>query len=257
MELRDYQVEISKKAVNILKEKKIVYLAMAPRCGKTLTALNVCKLYGAKNVLFLTKKKAISSIQNDYYSFGFEFKITVINDEQLENINNSYDLIIHDEHHRFGAFPKPSKRVKEYKLKYSFLPMIFLSGTPAAESYSQMFHQFWVSSYTPFNQYGSFYKWSKTFVNVKPKHLGHGVVNDYSDAKKDLIDLVIDPYILKYTQKESGFESKVNEHVIYIPELCQNLILKLKKDKVIVGNNFSRFGSKINAENTPIRKWHD
>jgi len=235
MKLRDYQIDLSEQAVNILKEKKIVYLAMEPRCGKTLTALNVCKLYGAKNVLFLTKKKAISSIENDYYSFGFDFKITIINDEQLENINNSFDLIIHDEHHRFGAFPKPSKRVKEYKLKYSFLPMIFLSGTPAAESYSQMFHQFWVSSHTPFKQYGSFYKWSKTFVNVKPKHLGHGVVNDYSDAKKDLIDLVIDPYILKYTQKESGFESKVNEQVIYIPELCQKLILKLKKDKVIVG----------------------
>ena len=233
--LRDYQSEFANKAYLILKEKKIVYLAMEPRCGKTATALETCRLYGAKNVLFLTKKKAISSIQNDYYSFGFKFKITVINDEQLENINNSFDLIIHDEHHRFGAFPKPSKRVKEYKLKYSFLPMIFLSGTPAAESYSQMFHQFWVSSYTPFKQYGSFYKWSKTFVNVKPKHLGHGVVNDYSDAKKDLIDLVIDPYILKYTQKESGFESKVNEHVIYIPELCQNLISKLKKDKVIVG----------------------
>jgi hypothetical protein len=233
--LRDYQSEFANKAYLILKEKKIVYLAMEPRCGKTATALETCRLYGAKNVLFLTKKKAISSIQNDYYSFGFDFKITVINDEQLENINNSFDLIIHDEHHRFGAFPKPSKRVKEYKLKYSFLPMIFLSGTPAAESYSQMFHQFWVSSYTPFKQYGSFYKWSKTFVNVKPKHLGHGVVNDYSDAKKDLIDLVIDPYILKYTQKESGFESKVNEHVIYIPELCQNLISKLKKDKVIVG----------------------
>jgi hypothetical protein len=233
--LRDYQIEFANKAYLILKEKKIVYLAMEPRCGKTATALETCRLYGAKNVLFLTKKKAISSIENDYYSFGFDFKITVINDEQLENINNSYDLIIHDEHHRFGAFPKPSKRVKEYKLKYSFLPMIFLSGTPAAESYSQMFHQFWVSSYTPFTQYGNFYKWSKTFVNVKPKHLGHGVVNDYSDAKKDLIDLVIDPYILKYTQKESGFESKVNEHVIYIPELCQNLISKLKKDKIIVG----------------------
>ena len=140
--LRDYQVEISQKAVNILRDKKLVYLICEVRVGKTLMALNTAKLYGAKNVLFLTKKKAISSIQNDYYSFGFKFKITIINDEQLENINNSFDLIIHDEHHRFGAFPKPSKRVKEYKLKYSFLPMIFLSGTPAAESYSQMFHQF-------------------------------------------------------------------------------------------------------------------
>ena len=235
MELRDYQIDIANKGLKILKEKRIVYLAMEVRCGKTLTALKLAELYGAKNVLFLTKKKAISSIQNDYKNFGFDFKITIINDEQLENINDTFDLVIHDEHHRFSAFPKPSKRVKEYKLKYSFVPMIFLSGTPAAESYSQMFHQFWVSSYTPFTQYGNFYKWSKTFVNVKPKHLGHGVVNDYTDAKKDLIDLVIDPYILKYTQKESGFESKVNEHVIYIPDLCQKLISKLKKDKVIIG----------------------
>jgi hypothetical protein len=233
--LRDYQIDLANKGLNILKEKRLVYLAMQVRTGKTLTALKLAELYGAKNVLFLTKKKAISSIQNDYNNFGFDFKITIINDEQLENINDTFDLVIHDEHHRFGAFPKPSKRVKEYKLKYSFLPMIFLSGTPAAESYSQMFHQFWVSSFTPFTQYGNFYKWSKTFVNVKPKHLGHGVVNDYSDAKKDLIDLVIEPYILRYTQKESGFESKVNEHVIYIPELCQKLISKLKNDKVIIG----------------------
>jgi hypothetical protein len=236
MELRDYQIDLSKKAVNILKEKKIVYLQFSVRVGKTATALETCKLYGAKKVLFLTKKKAISSIESDYKDFGFTFDLTVINNESLQKItDNDFDLVIQDEAHSMGAFPKPSKRTKDFKLRFSFLPMIFLSGTPAAESYSQMFHQFWVSSYTPFTQYGNFYKWSKTFVNVKPKHLGHGVVNDYTDAKKDLIDLVIEPYILKYTQKESGFESKVNEHVIYIPELCQKLISKLKKDKIIIG----------------------
>ena len=232
--LRDYQVDLSKKAVDILKDKRIVYLAMQVRTGKTLTALHTAHLYGAKNVLFLTKKKAISSIESDYKNFGYSFNITIVNDEQLPKIESNYDLIIHDEHHRFGAFPKPSQRVKEFKLKFSRIPMIFLSGTPAAESYSQMFHQFWVSGYTPFKEV-NFYKWAKTYVNVKQKQLGYAIVNDYSDAKIDLIDAVIQPYILKFTQEESGFESKVNEHVIYYPTLCRNLIERLEKDLIIEG----------------------
>ena len=232
--LRDYQVDLSKKAVNILREKKIVYLAMQVRTGKTLTALHTAHLYGAKNVLFLTKKKAISSIESDYKNFGYSFNITIVNDEQLPKIECNYDLIIHDEHHRFGAFPKPSQRVKEFKLKFSRIPMIFLSGTPAAESYSQMFHQFWVSGYTPFKEV-NFYKWAKTYVNVKQKQLGYAIVNDYSDAKVEAIDKVIEPYILKFTQEESGFESKVNEHVIYYPTLCRNLIERLEKDLIIEG----------------------
>ena len=232
--LRDYQLELSHKACGILKDKRIVYLAMQVRTGKTLTALHTAHLYGAKNVLFLTKKKAISSIERDYENFGYSFNITIVNDEQLPKIESNYDLIIHDEHHRFGAFPKPSQRVKEFKLKFSRIPMIFLSGTPAAESYSQMFHQFWVSGYTPFKEV-NFYKWAKTYVNVKQKQLGYAIVNDYSDAKIDLIDAVIQPYILKFTQEESGFESKVNEHVIYYPTLCRNLIERLEKDLIIEG----------------------
>lgn len=234
MILRDYQLELSHKACGILKDKRIVYLAMQVRTGKTLTALHTAHLYGAKNVLFLTKKKAISSIESDYKNFGYSFNITIVNDEQLPKIESKYDLIIHDEHHRFGAFPKPSQRVKEFKLKFSRIPMIFLSGTPAAESYSQMFHQFWVSGYTPFKEV-NFYKWAKTYVNVKQKQLGYAIVNDYSDAKIDLIDAVIQPYILKFTQEESGFESKVNEHVIYYPTLCRNLIERLEKDLIIEG----------------------
>jgi hypothetical protein len=234
MFLRDYQNEISHKACGILKEKRIVYLMMQVRTGKTLTALETAKLYGANNVLFLTKKKAISSIESDYKNFGYTFNLTVTNDEQLANIEGNYDLIIHDEHHRFGAFPKPSKRVKEFKLKFSRVPMIFLSGTPASESYSQMYHQFWVSSYSPFKDV-NFYKWSKTFVNVKQKNMGYAMINDYSDAKIALIDEVIQPYIIKFTQEQSGFESKVKEHVIYYPTLCRNLIERLEKDLIIEG----------------------
>jgi len=205
--LRDYQVDLSKKAVNILKEKKIVYLFFQVRTGKSATALETCRLYGAKKVLFLTKKKAIGSIESDYKDFGFTFDLTVINNESLQKVtDNDFDIVIQDEAHSMGAFPKPSNRTKDFKLRFSRVPMILLSGTPSAESYSQWYHQFWLSAYNPFAQYKNFYQWSKTFVNVKQRQLGHGLINDYSDAKIDLIDAVIQPYILKFTQEESGFE---------------------------------------------------
>ena len=63
MKLRNYQIELSEKGCDILSELGIVYFAMEVRTGKTLTALNTAQLFGAKNVLFLTKKKAIGSIK--------------------------------------------------------------------------------------------------------------------------------------------------------------------------------------------------
>lgn len=235
--LRDYQIELSEKAVKILRLKNIVYLSMEVRTGKTLTSLNTAKLYGAKNVLFLTKKKAISSIEKDYELFNFPFDLTVINDESMSKVGGNFDLIIHDEHHRFGSFPKPSKGTQDFKQRFSKLPMIFLSGTPASESYSQFFHQFWISDFSPFIQYKNFYSWAKIFVDVKLKYVSYGTVNDYSNAKKDIIDEFIQPYILKFTQQESGFETKVNEKIIYFKSCNKYIIEKLKKDKVIEGKN--------------------
>lgn len=239
MELRWYQKEKSQKAVEILKQKGIVYLAMEVRCGKTLTALETADLYGAKRVLFLTKKKAISSIQSDYEKMGYQFELCVMNDESMHKIDFNPDLVIHDEHHRFGAFPKPGKYTKMFKLKYGHLPMIFLSGTPSPESYSQLYHQFWVSSNHPFRQWPSFYKWANHFVNKKERYLGHGKVTDYSDAKKELIDKFLDPYMITFTQSEAGFETKVNEHILTVKmrDRTYQMIDRLKKDLVIQGKD--------------------
>lgn len=237
--LRDYQLDLSQKAYIILREKKIVYLAMAPRCGKTLTALNTCELFGAKSVLFVTKKKAISSIEKDYASMPFSFDLVVVNTESIHRINGTFDVVISDEHHKYGSYSKPSKGTKEFKQRYSHLPLIFLSGTPTPESFSQIYHQFFVSKYTPFYQYPTFFKWASVFVNVKQKQLGYAIVKDYSDAKKELIEPVIAPYMITYSQEQSGFVSKVNEHIIYVDmkESTYALIKRLKKDLVVQGKN--------------------
>ena len=235
MKLRDYQIKLSAQAAEILEHKKIVYLAMEVRTGKTLTALNTAKIFGAKKVLFLTKKKAISSIQFDYDNFGFDFDLTIINDESLHLIEGSFDLIIHDEHHRFGAFPKPNKVAVLFKKRYSKLPMIFLSGTPTPESHSQWFHQFWVSDHSPFKQYTNFYKWAVDYVDIKQRNIGYAVIKDYSTANEQLIRRATQHYIITFTQAQAGFTTSVKEMVLECEMLpiTKLIIDKLKKDLVV------------------------
>ena len=72
MNLREYQEEIVNKASELIGAFRFVYLAMEVRTGKTLTSLSIAQRVGAKRVLFLTKKKAISSIEDDYFNFGFD-----------------------------------------------------------------------------------------------------------------------------------------------------------------------------------------
>ena len=238
IELRTYQKEISAKAVDILKSKKIVYLAMEVRTGKTLTALQTANDYGAKKVLFLTKLKARKSIQDDYNALNPNFEIVIINNESLHKVtDNVFDLLISDEHHRVSAFPKPNKTAKSIKQRFGHLPMIFLSGTPAIESGSQWYHSFWVSNYSPFNFSPNFYKFANNFVNIRLKYLGKMQVRDYHDSIDTKIMPIIEPYILRYTQQQAGFTAEISEQVLYcdIPDYLQQLRNKLLKDNIIEG----------------------
>jgi hypothetical protein len=236
--LRDYQEDISKKASHILRDKGMVYLCMSVRTGKTLTSLETARLFGAKRVLFLTKKKAISSIESDYINFGYDkhFELFVHNDESMHKIDGKFDLVIHDEHHRFGSFPKPSLGAKTYKKMFGHLPAIFLSGTPSPENYSQFYHQFWCSLFSPFKEI-NFYKWAANYVNIKMKHLGYAQVKDYTDADINKIMSVIKPYIITFTQEQAGFTSEIEEEVLKVKmksstyEMCD----RLRKDLVIEG----------------------
>lgn len=237
--LRDYQLEIAKKGVEILTNNNLVYLAMEVRTGKTITSLEIAKLYGAKNVLFLTKKKAIKSILSDYNKFGYTFNINVINNESLHLDNGNYDLIISDEHHRCGTYPKPNKVTKLIRQRFLTLPMIFLSGTPHPESFSQIYHQFWVSAYSPFKEWNTFYKFASVFVNITQKNFGYAKVNDYSDCKYDKIKPFMENLFITYTQQQAGFTTEVKENILRVKmsDYTYSLIERLKKDKVVQGKN--------------------
>ena len=239
MKLRDYQDTISTEAVGILKRKNLVFLAMEVRTGKTITAFETCKKLKIKKVLFITKKKAISSIEKDYWYYRDDFKLTIINRENLHNlIVNDFDVVIIDEVHGYSSYPKPSKYFKDVRERFGKLPLILLSGTPTPESYSQFYHIFQLSVYGPFKEYKTFYKWAEKFVNIKPRNLGYAVANDYSDAVKSKFYGMIKHFILTYTQKESGFEANINEMILEVEmkPITYQIINKLKKDLVVTSS---------------------
>lgn len=234
--LRDYQIEISDNAVEKLRKFKIVYLAMQVRTGKTLTAFATAYKYGATKVLFVTKKKAISDIISQANEIGFSFDvIDVTNYEQLHNYQAIYDMVIIDEAHSIGAFPKPTNRTKALKEICKNTPIIYLSGSPSPESFSQLYHQFWVSSYSPFKDWANFYKWAKDgFVDIKQKRFNGLLVNDYKNANLEKIKEITDDLFINFSQEEAGFTSFVDETILYVkmmPEVYK-LADYLKKHKI-------------------------
>ena len=239
---RDYQSDIIGRATNILKAKNFVYLAMEVRTGKTLTSLGICEKINAENVLFLTKKKAIQSISDDYDLLcPIGFSLFTINYESMHKAPNiKWDVIICDESHSLGAFPKPNKRAKGVRdlIVKTGAKVILLSGTPTPESYSQMYHQVYGIKGNPFATFKNFYRFCDRFVNVKERKINGLMIRDYSNGMQSILDAV-KPFTISLTQKEAGFVTETTEDVLEVKMLdtTYNLANKLKKDLVVEGSD--------------------
>ena len=234
IQLRDYQEEAAIKGIEILNRFKILILNYEVRTGKTHIALHIAKRY--KNVLFVTKKKAISSIDNDYKNAEHSFKITIINYESLHKISGCFDLVIVDESHSIGAYPKPSKRTKQLKTLVKN-DLILLTGTLMPESNSQIYHQLWISNYSPFNVYTNFYKFFNDYGIPEVIYTTYGQSKSYKNLPYERISSKIEPIKLSKTQSEIGFKSSISENFLYVDLLPKTLqiIKQLKKDLVVQG----------------------
>ena len=239
IEFRDYQHDIIKIGSEIIEDFGFVYLAMEVRTGKTLTSLGIAERINSSNVLFLTKKKAISSIERDYEMLNPPYNLTVTNYENLHKIENTdWDLIICDEAHSMGAFPKPSKRAVQVKdlIKKTMANVILLSGTPTPESYSQMYHQVYGIPKNPFKEFSNFYKFCNNFVKVSTKMINGLIIKDYSKGLDTIVEEMA-PFTINYTQQEAGFMTETTEEVfeVELKESTYKLINKLKRDLIVEG----------------------
>lgn len=280
MILRDYQEPVADQAVELLKKYNIAYIAGQMRTGKTPVSLFVAERFGAKNVLFFSKKKALVDIQKHYDKGEFHYNFIALNYEKLKAYQDydkegkplayrcgefhkdylSPDLVILDEAHSLGQFPVPANKVKQIQLISLLCPVLFLSGTPTPESYSQLYHQFKVSSFSPFLSWKTFYKWASGFqvkikcddgsitvnnfpgfVTVKHKYLYNRQINDYSNANKEMIDSLTKHLFITMTQKDAGFEQTVEDVILTVKMKDSTVLLanKLLKDRVIRANDGS------------------
>ena len=236
---RTYQQRIINQGREVLNKYRFVYLAMEVRTGKTLTALGIAKACAYRNVVFLTKKKAISSIIKDYELLRPNFFIKIINYESMHKLDISRcDFLVLDEAHGLGAFPKPSKRAKDVRdfIKKYDPAVCLLSGTPTPESYSQMYHQVYGIPANPFNHFKNFYAFAKDYIKVTRKKINSLYINDYSGGLPSILR-TMQPYTISYTQKQAGFKVETTENILEVEMSKQtsNYIKQLKRNRVIEG----------------------
>lgn len=239
---RDYQSEIIDKSLKILNRSNFVYLAMEVRTGKTLTSLGIAEKLGVENVLFLTKKKAIQSISDDYDKLcPVGFSLFTINYESMHKAPNlKWDVIVCDEAHSLGAFAKPNKRSKAVRdlIQKTRAKVILLSGTPTPESYSQMYHQVYGIPGNPFSQFKNFYRFCDRYVEIKERRINGLFIKDYSRGLPSILD-AMKPYTISLTQKSAGFVTETTEEVLQVSMEPNTYALanKLKKDLVVEGTD--------------------
>ncbi len=233
-----HQDRAASEIVERLQAHRLAYLTGEVRTGKTIAALEVVRRMALPSVLVVTKKKAIKSIEKDRDGMGLSDVVTVTNYEQLpKHKGKSYGLLICDEGHCLGSYPRPSKRFKDLQAIHRSA-VLLMSGTPSPESFSQLYHQYSIGG-GPWSAHRNFYAWARAgYVDVRQKRVGTGqTVNDYTRANEPRILSDVAPYVVRITQREAGITQEIEErvHLVQMGERTRRLMRRITKDGIVGG----------------------
>lgn len=244
---KPHQIKFADACWDILKQKGYVYLSGKPRSGKTLTAILVAEKSSRNlRVLVLTKKNAISGwtkfitsdLKQTYHVTNYEAigKWDTVKRKAVLKLNPSdYDLVILDESHNLGTLGKPSGRIKTVKALCYDLPHINLSGTPIVESPNSIFHQMFISKYSPF-KYVNFYKFFAEYGRPYTIKAAGRDIQQYDRYKPKLLE-EINKFTVYMTQEDAGISKDMQAtdaiHYVTLKDSTKALYNKLMKDKVI------------------------
>ena len=242
-----HQIEKAKECWKILASSGYVYLAGKPRSGKTLTSLLVAETSTKiSSVLILTKKNAIKgwekflndkelNLQHDYYVTNYEQVGTFKNGRFDLKLNpNDYQLVIIDESHNIGAFPKPSNRLRCIRKLCWDMPHIHLSGTAIVESPCSIYHQMAISRFNPF-KYKTFYDFHRVYGEPYYIKAGGRDINQYDKCKPCLLPL-INEFTIYMTQEDAGISSEVQAvdkiHYVSLGVKTKLMYNELQKEQI-------------------------
>ncbi len=237
---------------DVLNSNGLAYLAAEERTGKTLSAILVCeRINRVDKVLVLTKKKPISGWVDTLKAFPHSKLYTVTNYHQAKKLSAEYDLVILDEAHNYiSSYPKPSAIWKEVNRLTKQIPLLYLSATPHAQGYQQLYHQFKLSSYSPWSKYPNFYAWFKVYGKKYAIEINGIEVQQYTRTKEELILPEIQHLFITKTRQELGFEHEPQDklHFIELDEVTKavyNQILEHNMVELKAGMLICDTGSKL------------
>ena len=242
VELFSYQKELALKVVERLKQHNLAYLSAEERVGKTFVALECIRLLRYKNVLIVSKKRALpdfeSSVTKFFEGLGVSPDITLINYESLHRVSkgSKFDFVIIDEaHHALSSYPKPSKSAKLVQSLVYDVPVLFMSATPCGQSRAQLFHQLNVSRFSPFDKYKNFYEWFREFGIPKLVWVSGRQVMKYDNIREDLMSPIFEKYFVSFSREQAGFEFAPNDklHYIEVPKIVEQTYKALEKDDIL------------------------
>jgi len=236
----DHQLELANEGYDILKEHMIVYLATEERTGKTLASILIAEMCdNIKSVLVLTKlgknRKVIKGWKDTLKAFPHDKKYTVVNYHQMYKVSR-HDLLILDEAHNYisGCPDQPAMHKHIQQWLSPQVPIIYLSATPHAQGYQMLYHQFSLSTWSPWRRYKNFRQWfshygipTDIYVNQKRRAI-------YTNTHEDLVLPDINHLFITRTRKELGFPHEPIDklHYIELDQSTKEIYNELIKDKV-------------------------
>lgn len=222
---------------------------MEERTGKTLTAILIAEMCEIKSVLVITKKQALKDWKDTLNKYTHNKKFNVTNYHQAHKFGK-HDLVILDEAHNYiSGYPKQSAMHKKIQELTAYTPLIYLSATPHAQGYQMLYHQFALSTWSPWRKYNDFYHWFRDYGIPDHAWFNSRQVPVYTTTREELIIPEIQHLFISRTRKELGFihEPKDQIHMIQLGPATKNTYNDVMKDK------YYDFGDRELICDTPMK----
>lgn len=241
----EHQIKLASDVLAILKQYGLAYLAAEERTGKTLSAILVAEQMKARRILVITKKKALDGWHETLQAYSHTKDYTVTNYHQAVKLHGAqFDMVILDESHNYiSSFPKVGKLWREVEPLCKNKPILYMSATPKAQGPQQLYHQFKLSSYSPWKKHGTFYQWFKLYGEPYDLEINGIPIRQYDKCDSELIMGTCEHLFVTRTRKELGFEYEPEDVLHYIKlgeatryvynELLEHNIVELKAGMLV------------------------
>lgn len=240
----DHQIQLANDGLAVLQKHGIAYLAAEERTGKTLSAILIAERMKAQRILVITKKKALDGWHETLAAFTHTKSYVVTNYHQALKQVGEFDMVILDEAHNYiSAFPKVGKIWREVAPLCKDKPILYLSATPHAQGPQQLYHQFKLSSYSPWKKHGTFYQWFKLYGKPYDVEINGIAIRQYDKCDVELILGTCQHLFVTRTRKELGFQHEPEDELHYVNlnsdtryvynELLEHNIVELKAGMLV------------------------